>query len=232
MAINVTLEELLEAGAHFGHQVKRWNPKMSPFIYGKQDGVHVFDLVKTREALLAALEVLKDYKKQGKVVLFVGTKNQAREIVKKVAEEVGCPYVVERWLGGTLTNFEQIRRTVRRLQDLKKKVTGGEFENYTKKEKLGIAQDIDKMQRSFGGITSLEKLPDLLFIIDTHKENTAVREANYVGVKTMGIVDSNSDPEIITWPIPMNDDSNKSIELVMELVRQVLTVKSKGKSKK
>ncbi|MBI3443481.1 30S ribosomal protein S2 [Candidatus Woesebacteria bacterium] len=230
--IDVTLEELLEAGAHYGHQVRRWNPKMRDFIYGQEEGVHIFDLAKTREALLAALEVLAKAQKDGKVILFVGTKKQAKDPVMKVAQAANQPYVVERWLGGTLTNFEQIKRSVKNLNEMKQRMSSGEFAKFTKKERLDIAREIEKKDKLFGGLTLLTRLPDIVFILDTHREVTAVREAKRTGIESFGVTDSNSDPTEVTWPIPMNDDSNKSVNLVMELVRKaIMGSKSKRQSK-
>lgn len=228
MTIKVTLEELLEAGAHFGHQARRWNPKMEEYLYGVREGVHIFDLAKTREALLVALEVLGKAVREGKVVLLVGTKKQAAVKVAEVAKEAGIPYVNERWLGGTLTNFNQIATSVKKLKDLKEKLAGGEFAGYTKKERLLIQREIDRLERYFGGISTLEKRPDLMIIVDTHKEKAAVREAKRVGVETIGITDSNADPMEVTYPIPMNDDATKSLEYVLNLIGQALNVKPKA----
>src|SRR5581483_8249628 len=179
--MGVSLEKLLEVGAHFGHQARRWNPKMSPYLYGVVDGVHVFDLVKTKEELERALEALKAAKKSGKVILFVGTKKQAQEKVREVAQAAGCFYVTSRFLGGTFTNFAQIKKSINKLDELKKKMANGEFASYTKKEKLLIAREIEKLEKNFSGIAKLNKLPDLVVVIDTHKENGAVLEARKMG---------------------------------------------------
>lgn len=228
MAYKVTLEELLEAGAHFGHQVRRWNPRMEEYLYGAKDGVHVFDLAKTRECILLALDVLEKAAKEGKSILLVGTKKQAKEKVATVAQKAGIPYVNERWLGGTLTNFTQIAVSTRKLADLKEKLAGGEFKSYTKKERLLIQREIDRLERYFGGIATLEKKPDLMVIIDTHKEKSVVREASRTGVETIGLTDSNADPSDVTWPIPMNDDATKALEYVLDLFAEaILTGKKK-----
>ncbi len=220
--VDVTLEELLAVGAHFGHQVRRWNPKMEEYIFGEKEGVHVFDLAKTREALLEALAVLQKAAKEGKVILFVGTKKQAKDKIKEVAEAADMPYVDLRWLGGTLTNFDQMRRSVKRLSEMKKKWQEGEYEKLTKKERLLIEREIAKMEKKFGGIAQMTTLPDLLVIIDTKREAGAVREAKMKGIETVGIVDTNADPTEVTHPVPMNDDATKAIEFVLDKMKGVL----------
>jgi small subunit ribosomal protein S2 len=213
--LNITLEELLEAGSHFGHQVRRWNPKMAPYIYAQNEGVHVFDLAKTREALIEACTILTTASKEGKVILFVGTKRQARELVEQAAKNTGMPYVVTRWVGGLLTNFEQMRRSVKKLQDMKKGMEDGTYDDRTKRERLLMDRDIAKLERIFGGVTSLTKMPDYLFIVDTKEEATAVFEAKKLGIPVIGIVDTNADPTIIDYPIPANDDAVKSLGLLI-----------------
>lgn len=228
MAIKVSAEKLLETGAHFGHQARRWNPKMKQYIYGAQEGVHVFDLIKTKEALEEALLVLEEASREGKVILFVGCKKQARDKTRQVAEETGCPYVIERWLGGTLSNFEQIKKSLKKMVDLKEKMALGEFAKYTKKERLLIDREIARLERFFGGMKDLNKIPDILVVVDTHKETGAVKEAKMVGIEVVGIVDSNSDPTVIDYPIPMNDDATKALEYVLELMKEAIL---KGKKK-
>lgn len=219
---NITLEALLEAGAHLGHQAKRWNPKMGKYLYGVRDGVSVFDLAKTKEALEEALEVLKKAKKEGKVILFVGTKKQAKDKVEEVAKAVHQPYVVERFLGGTLTNFDQILRSIKSINDLKDQFAAGEFGDYTKKERLLLDRKIKKAEVIYGGIMEMKKLPDMLFVVDTHKEIGAVREANTLSIPVVGITDSNADPDLVENPIPMNDDASSAIEFVLDLVKETL----------
>jgi small subunit ribosomal protein S2 len=231
MATNVSLEKLIESGAHFGHQVKRWNPRMKPYIYGVQGNVHIFDLVKTKECLNEALKVIKEAAKVGKTILIVGTKKQVKEKVNQVADEAGIFYVNERWLGGTLTNFDQIKVSIKKLLDMKQKMNAGEYNKYTKKERLLIEREITRLERFFGGIKNLNSIPDLLVIIDTKKEKGAVREANFRGVETIGIVDSNSDPDLVDWPIPMNDDAIKALDYVLDLVKAAI-IEGKGKIKK
>ena len=228
--INISLEELLEAGAHFGPHSRRWNPKMEPYLHGVKDGVHIFDLVKTREALLAALEVLRKASSEGKVILFVGAKKQAKEKVREVAKNVGQPYVVERWLGGTLTNFDQILKSIKNMADMKKKLEEGYYKDYTKKEKLLIKRQIEKDEKVFGGISEIKKVPDVMVVIDTHREAGAVKEASKLGIETIGVVDSNSDPYVVDWPIPMNDDGTRALELILDLLEKaILAGKKKGK---
>lgn len=222
MAINIKLEEMLEAGAHLGHQARRWNPKMSQYIYGVKEGIHVFDLTKTRTALVEALARLQDVHSAGKVILFVGTKKQAKEKVEEIAKKFDHPYVVDRWLGGSLTNFEQMRKSVTKLTEMEEKRAAGEYGSFTKKERLLIDREIEKMRKIFGGVVSLEKHPDLVFIVDTHKESGAVKEARKLGIETMGVVDTNANPEDVTYPIPMNDDASGSLMYVLGLVEAAL----------
>lgn len=220
--MNITLEELLEAGAHFGHQVRRWNPKMAPFIYAVNEGVHIFDLAKTRDGLFDATEALRKVVSEGGTILFVGTKRQGKELVEEAAKKVGMPYVTTRWLGGLLTNFEQMKKTLRKLEDMKKAREAGEHDSYTKHERLLIDREIASMERVFGGIATLTKLPDMVFVLDTHEEKTAVREAVTVGVPVVGVVDTNGDPDPIDYIIPANDDAVKSISLIMNKVVEAI----------
>jgi small subunit ribosomal protein S2 len=229
MTIKVSAEELLESGAHFGHQSKRWNPKMGEYLYGEEGGVHVFDLIKTKKLLEEALEFLKLSSKEGKSILFVGCKKQAQEKTREVAEETASSFFTERWLGGTLTNFEQIKKSIKKLLDMKAKMTNGEYASNTKKERLLIDREIARLERYFGGISKLEKVPDILVVIDTHKEESAIREANSKQVKVVGIVDSNADPELIDYPIPMNDDAVKAVTYVLDLMKDAILEGKKGK---
>lgn len=231
MPIKISLEELLDAGAHFGHQSRRWNPKMAEYIYGVQEGVHVFDLVKTKEALEAALEAIKNAVAEGKTVLLLGTKKQAKEKVIEVGQETGIPYVSERWLGGTITNFDQMKISLSKLAEMKAKIAGGEYDKFTKKERLLIEREITRLERFFGGITSLEKIPDMMIIVDTHREDGAVKEARRSKVEIVGIVDSNSDPSLVDYPIPMNDDASKAVEYVLGLIKEAI-LEGKKKVKK
>lgn len=236
MTVKVSLEELFDTGAHFGHQARRWNPKMAPYLYGVQDGVHLFDLTKTKEELEKALEFLAQAQKEGKVVLFLGSKKQGREKTKEVAVALGQPYITERWLGGIITNFDTIKRSIDKLGQMKEKKASGEYAGkYTKKEILLLEREIARLERFFGGLSTLTKIPDILFVLDTKKESGAVYEAKKKGVTVVGIVDSNADPEFIDYPIPMNDDASKAISYVLDLVKEAMgkgSVKPKTKSSK
>jgi small subunit ribosomal protein S2 len=227
--IDVSLEELLETGAHFGHQYRRWNPKMKPFMYAVKEGIYVFDLVKTREGILKALDILSEAASKDKVILFVGTKKQAKDKVRQVADECRCPYVNGRWLGGTLTNFEQIRRSVDSLASLEAELETAKEEGYTKKERLLLERKIEKLNKSFGGIISLKDKPDLMVIVDTHREKGAVVEADKEGIETIGIVDSNADPTKVDYVVPMNDDASKAIDYVLDLFSQAIMEGKKTK---
>ncbi len=228
MAVKVSLEELVKAGAHFGHQPRRWNPKIEPYLYGEKDGVHVFDLTKTKVLLEEALEVLKNASKEGKIILLLGTKKQAREKVEKVAKEAGVFYVNERWLGGTLTNFIQIKRSIQKMSDMKAKKEKGEYSEFTKKERLLLDREIERLERFFGGIADMEKEPDLLVIIDAKKEISAIRESKAKDVPVIAVVDSNSDPTSVDYPIPMNDDATKAVDYVLELFKEAI-IEGKGR---
>ncbi|MCG2686262.1 30S ribosomal protein S2 [Candidatus Parcubacteria bacterium] len=217
-----SLTDLLKAGAHFGHTSRRWNPKMAPFIFTKKSGVHIFDLVETRECLSRACQFLYDVAQKGGTIIFLGTKRQAQGIIKTEAQRCGAMYITERWLGGTLTNFEQVQGSSKRLIDLEKRMRDGEFDHYTKKERLGIDRQIGKLERMVGGIRDLEEKPGALFIVDVRREKTAVREAVRVGVPIAAVVDSNSDPESITYPIPGNDDASRSIGILVGTVANAI----------
>lgn len=231
MKSQVSLETLLEAGAHFGHHAKRWNPKMGAYIYGVKDGVHVFDLIKTKENLEIALEVLSKYAKEGKTILFVGTKKQAKDKTKEVAQATNSPFINERWLGGTITNFGQITKSIRKLKELKENMAAGGFNTYTKKERLLISREIEKLEKTVGGLAKMDKLPDLIVIVDTHKEKAAVLESFKTKIPTVGIVDTNANPDFITYPVPMNDDASKATDYVLDLFKEAILGKPK-KTKK
>lgn len=231
MADTVSLKELLEAGAHFGHQARRWNPKIKPYIFDIQEGIHVFDLTKTKEKLEEALEFLKKSAKEGKSILFVGTKKQARDKVKEVAEKSGQFFVKERWLGGTLTNFEQIHKSLKKLEEMRTKRKAGDYKRFTKKERLDIDREIERLERFFGGLSGLERLPDILVVIDIKKEDVAIREALMTKVKTVALVDSNSDPTSIDYPIPMNDDATRAVAYVLDLMEKAILQGSKSRPK-
>lgn len=224
--IDVSLEALLESGAHFGHQVRRWNPKIRDYVYGAQDGVHIFDLVKTKAALEEALEEIKKAKNAGKSILLLGTKKQIKEKVEEIAKECNISWVNERWLGGTITNFDQIKKSITKLDDLKTNMAGGGFAKFTKKERVLIDREIARLERFFGGISTLKEKPDMIIVVDIRREATAIREARRKGVITVGIVDTNADPEDVDFPIPMNDDATKALVYVLDLIRDTLLGKS------
>jgi len=230
MAVKISLEDLLESGAHFGHQVKRWNPKVKEFVYGEQDGVHIFDLVKTKEALEAALAEITKYTKEGKSILLLATKKQAKDKALEIGKETGISIVTERWLGGTITNFNQIKRSLDKLADMKEKLSNGYYAKYTKRERVLIEREKDRLERFFGGITGLKSTPDLLIVVDIRKEITAIKEANRKSVKIVGIVDTNSDPNLVDFPIPMNDDATKALHLVLEYIKEAI-LEGKGVKK-
>jgi small subunit ribosomal protein S2 len=231
--VNISLEDLLESGAHFGHQVKRWNPKVKDFVYGEQDGVHIFDLIKTKEALEVALAEITKVVKAGGSVLLLATKKQAKDKALEILQETGISVVTERWLGGTITNFSQIKRSIDMLADMKAKLSSGYYAKYTKKERLLLEREKERLERFFGGITNLKNTPDLLIVVDIKKELTAIKEAGRKEVKTIGIVDTNSDPNLVDFPIPMNDDATKALHLVLDYIKQaILEGQGKGKTEK
>ena len=218
----VVVEEMLQAGMHFGHSAGRWHPKMGPFIFGERGGVHIIDLEKTQQMLDRALTQIKTIVSRGGVVLFVGTKTQAQSIVKKYAEACGMPYVMDRWLGGTLTNYGQIKQSIKRFKMLKDQREKGELKKYTKKEQLMIAWEIEDMEKRLGGIENMTKVPEAMFVIDIRTERTAVREANVTGTQVIGVCDTNVNPKGVDYIIPSNDDSVKTIELLTKLVSEAV----------
>lgn len=214
------LLDLLKAGVHFGHKTSRWHPKMGPFIFGQRSGVHIMDLEKTRQQLETALGFIKDLGKQGKSLLFVGTKKQAASFVKKYALEAGQPYVDNRWLGGTITNWNEIYKLIKKYLDLKGKQESGELQKYTKKERTEFAKEISRMGQLVEGLSTLTKIPDALFVVDIKHEDTAVREAAQKELPIVALCDSNVNPEKVKYPIPGNDDALKAIELVVQLIAE------------
>ncbi|OGC93221.1 30S ribosomal protein S2 [Candidatus Amesbacteria bacterium RIFCSPLOWO2_01_FULL_49_25] len=218
----VTLKDLLEAGAHFGHQARRWNPAMAKYIYGKRGGIHIFDLVQTKKGLDEAVEFVKKLTGEGKVILFVGTKRQAAATVKAAAERVGMPYLSVRWIGGLLTNWAQMEKRIRKMFDMKDKREKGEYKKYTKREQILIDREIAKLEKFFGGVAKMGKLPSALFVVDSHREEVAVREAVRMGIPVVALVDSNADPNLTDYVIPGNDDAVKSVELVVGAVADAI----------
>lgn len=212
------MRELLESGVHFGHQVKKWNPKMAGYIFTARNGVHILDLAKTVDELSVAVDYVKDLAAKGGQMVFLATKKQAKQIIEEEAKRCGALYLTERWIGGFLTNFEVVSKSIQKLRDLKEKREKGEFKNYTKKEQLLIDREIAKLDRWYGGVEELEKLPDAIFIVDCKHEDTAVKEAYRKGVPTVAICDTNCDPSIITYPIPGNDDAIKAIRIITQAI--------------
>jgi small subunit ribosomal protein S2 len=224
----VSLKELLEAGAHFGHQTRRWNPKMNRFIYGARNGIHIIDLTKTADRLKEAQDFIKNVTSSGGSVLFVGTKRQAKAIVKAEAEGAGMPYVIERWLGGMLTNFRTIRSQINRLKKLESQKESGELEaNYNKKEQLVYEEEMAKLNHIFGGIKDMDHLPAALFVVDVPKEKIAVSEAAKLGIPVVAITDTNADPDIVDYAIPANDDAIKAIKTITHAIAEAA---AEGKS--
>jgi small subunit ribosomal protein S2 len=211
-------QELLEAGVHFGHLKKKWNPKMLPYIFTEKKGIHIIDLNRTVESLEDAASALKSIARSGKKIMFVATKKQAKEIVADAARKVNMPYVTERWLGGMLTNFATIRKSVKKMQSIEKMLADGTLENITKKERLSLKRDKDKMEKVLGGISQLARLPAALFIVDITNEHIALAEARKLNVTTFGMVDTNSDPTRVDFPIPSNDDATKSIAIITSYI--------------
>jgi small subunit ribosomal protein S2 len=219
MENNTTLQQqLLEAGVHFGHLRKKWNPKMLPYIYAEKKGIHIIDLNKTVECLQETAQALKNIAKSGKKIMFVGTKKQAKEIVTECAKKVNMPYVTERWLGGMLTNFNTVRKSVKKMQSIEKMLNDGSFDSITKKERLQLSRDKDKMEKVLGGISQLGRIPAALFIIDIGHEHIAMAEAKRLGITTFGMVDTNCDPNKVDFPVPSNDDATKSIAIITNYI--------------
>lgn len=209
-------KELLDAGCHFGHMKRKWNPKMSPYIFMERKGIHVIDLNRTIEGLESAAKALRQMAKSGKKIMFVGTKKQAREIIAEAAQSVGMPYVTDRWLGGMMTNFSTIRQSIRKMQKIQTMLNDGSLDNITKKERLTMTRTHTKLDRVFGGMAQLNRLPNALFILDINHEHLAVAEATRLGIKTVGVVDTNSDPTKVDFAIPANDDASKSIKIITD----------------
>jgi small subunit ribosomal protein S2 len=210
---SITMKSLLEAGVHFGHQKRRWNPKMKKYIFVERSGIYIIDLQRTMECLTSATDYVKASVKDGKQVLFVGTKKQAKDVIKDEAKRCGMPYVTERWLGGMLTNYKTIRNNVRRLEDLEAMEEDGRMEALSKKEATSLRKQKIKLEKVLDGIRNMEGLPGIVFVVDTRKERIAVAEARRLGIPIVGIVDTNCDPDPIDHPIPGNDDAIRSIRL-------------------
>lgn len=215
---DVSIEDLLLSGAHFGHLTRRWNPKMKRYIFMERNGIHIIDLKKTHELLIDARNAISRVVAEGRNILFIGTKKQAKEVIKNEASRCGMNYVTERWLGGMLTNFSTIRKSIKRLNGIIKMETDGTFENIQKKERLMLRREREKLEKILGGISTMNKLPGAIFLIDVKKEHIAVDEARKLGIPIFAIVDTNCDPELVDYPVPANDDAVKSVELITRVI--------------
>jgi len=219
MENNTSLQQqLLDAGVHFGHLKKKWNPKMLPYIFAEKKGIHIIDLNRTVECLQETAAVMKQIARSGKKILFVGTKKQAKDIVNESARRVNMPFVTERWLGGMLTNFNTVRKSVKKMQSIEKMLGDGSFDSITKKERLTLSRDKDKMEKVLGGIAQLGRVPAALFIVDIGHEHIALAEAKRLGIATFGVVDTNCDPNKVDFAIPANDDATKSIAIIVNYI--------------
>ena len=219
---NPTFEQLLEAGCHFGHLKRKWNPAMAPYIFMERSGIHIIDLYKTSAKLAEAAAALRNIAKAGKKVLFVATKKQAKQVIADKATSINMPYVIERWPGGMLTNFPTIRKAVKKMATIDKMAKDGTFDNLSKREKLQISRQRAKLEKNLGSIADLNRLPSALFVVDVMKEHIAVAEANRLGIPVFGIVDTNSDPNVVDFAIPANDDASKSIEIILSTVCEAM----------
>jgi small subunit ribosomal protein S2 len=218
----ISHQELLDAGVHFGHLRRKWNPKMLPYIFAEKKGIHIIDLNRTIEKMDEAAAAMKQMAKAGKKILFVATKKQAKEVVKEAAKRVNMPYVTERWLGGMLTNFSTIRKSVKKMQSIEKMLTDGTLESVTKKEKLVLSREKEKMERVLGGISNMNRVPSAVFLVDITHEHIALKEAQRLNINTFGIVDTNSDPTKIDFAIPGNDDASKSIHILTNFIADAI----------
>ena len=207
-------QELLDAGVHFGHLKRKWNPKMAQYIFMERRGIHIIDLNKTSDCLKRACQAAYQMAKSGKKILFVATKKQARDIVAESAQSVGMPYVTDRWLGGMMTNFSTIRRSVKKMNNIDQMLSDGSLSSVTKKERLTLSREKQKLEKVLGGVSMINRLPSALFIVDIHHEHIALAEAHKLGLRTIGMVDTNSDPNQVDFPIPANDDASKSVAII------------------
>ena len=226
----VAMKQLLEAGVHFGHQTRRWDPKMAEYIFQARNGIHIIDLQKTSKKLDEAYSFVKEQAEEGKTVLFVGTKKQAQECMKEAALKCGMYYVDQRWLGGMLTNFETIRARVQRLKDLETMQEDGTFEVLPKKEVILLKKEMDKLERNLGGIKEMDKLPGVIFLVDPKKERIAILEAKKLGIPVVGLVDTNCNPEELDYPIPGNDDAIRAVKLIADVMANAVIEGKQGES--
>ena len=218
----VTMRQMLEAGVHFGHQTRRWNPKMKRFIFGERNGIYIIDLDQTMSRVQTAYEFVRDLSAKGGTVLFIGTKKQAQDPVRSYAEKSNMPYVNERWLGGMLTNFETISKRVAKMMEYERMRASGEFDAMPKKEALLLTRELEKLQKNLGGIRSLNSLPAAVFVLDTKKEHIAVTEANKLGIPVIAVVDTNVDPDVVQYPIPGNDDAIRANALMCHVIAEAV----------
>ncbi len=227
----ITVEQLLESGAHFGHRTSSAYPKMKQYIFDERQGIHILDLDKTKSHLLTALQFIHSTVQQGGMIIFVGSKKQAAPLIEKYARGVGMPYVNNRWLGGTLTNFKIISTLIKNLKELKDNLESGKLEKYTKKEQLEFTREIARLEELVGGLDTLHVLPQALFIVDVRQEKTAVHEARALGIPVIALIDTNSNPEGVTYPIPANDDGVRSIDLIVRLASEAVSEGINDKNK-
>jgi len=230
---NTLYKELLEAGVHFGHLKRKWNPNMAPYIFGEKKGIHIIDLNKTLEKLDEAAAALKSIARSGKKIMFVATKKQAKEIMEEQARRVGMPFATERWLGGMLTNFTTIRKSIKKLQAIDKMLTDGSAENMTKKERLVLMRERDKLEKVIGGVAQLNRLPAALLVVDIGHEHIAIAEAHRLNITTFGMVDTNCDPNKVDFAVPANDDAAKSIAIIVKYLTDAIVegLEERAKSK-
>ena len=226
----VAMKQLLEAGVHFGHQTRRWDPRMAEYIFQARNGIHIIDLQKTSKKLDEAYAFIKEQAEEGKTILFVGTKKQAQECVKEAAEKSGMYYVNERWVGGTLTNFKTIRKRIERLAELEKMQEDGTFEVLPKKEVILLKKEMDKLQKNLGGIKEMTQIPDVIFVVDPKKEHIAVQEARKLNIPLVGLVDTNCDPNDVDYVIPGNDDAIRAVKLVTDVLANAVIEGKQGES--
>ncbi len=226
----VAMKQLLEAGVHFGHQTRRWDPKMAEYIFQARNGIHIIDLQKTSKKLDEAYGFIKEQAEEGKTILFVGTKKQAQECMKEAALKCGMYYIDQRWLGGMLTNFETIRTRVQRLKDLETMQEDGTFDILPKKEVILLKKEMDKLEKNLGGIKEMEKLPGVIFLIDPKKERIAILEAKKLGIPVVGLVDTNCNPEELDYPIPGNDDAIRAVKLIADVMANAVIEGKQGES--
>jgi len=226
----VAMKQLLEAGVHFGHQTRRWDPRMAEYIFQARNGIHIIDLQKTSKKIDEAYEFIKEQVEEGKTILFVGTKKQAQECMKEAAQKCGMYYVDQRWLGGMLTNFDTIRSRVQRLKDLETMEQDGTFEVLPKKEVIGLKKEMEKLEANLGGIKDMETLPGVIFLVDPKKERIAILEAKRLNIPTVGIVDTNCNPEDLDYPIPGNDDAIRAVKLIADVMANAVVEGKQGES--